>query len=181
MGLAASSGDGPDVGARPERGTDRFAAAFTGLVARQDLTIGFALLALGAAVVLGALHALAPGHGKTVIAAYLVGERGSLRQAATLGMSVTVTHTAGVLVLGLVLSGSTRFVPERVYPWLGVASGLLLAAVGLGLLVRARRRGSSGLTFAHGHTHHHGHGHGHAGHDGHHHGAQSTTITPRRR
>jgi nickel/cobalt transporter (NicO) family protein len=111
---------------------------------------------LGLAAVLGAAHALAPGHGKTVMAAYLVGLRGTLGQAAAIGATVTVTHTAGVLVLGLVLSTTRAVAPERLYPWLGLGSGLLLAAVGAGLFVRA-------LT---GRRHHHDHDHGHH-HDGH--------------
>jgi nickel/cobalt transporter (NicO) family protein len=148
------------------RGTDRFTAAFTGLVARQRFTISFGLMALRAAVALGAIHALAPGHGKTVMAAYLVGEQGSLRQAALLGLTVTSTHTAGVLVLGVLLSGSTTVVPERLYPWLGLTSGVMLAGVGASLLVRAWRRRAGGLAAFGGHEHHHGaHGHGH----GHHH------------
>ena len=96
------------------------------------------MVALLLAVGLGAAHALAPGHGKTVMAAYLVGLRGTLRQAATIGATVTLTHTAGVLLLGLVLTTSRAVASERVYPWLGLASGLLLAVVGVGLLVRAR-------------------------------------------
>ena len=129
-----------------------------------------------AAVALGAVHALAPGHGKTVMAAYLVGERGSLRQAALLGLTVTSTHTAGVLLLGVVLSGSTAVVPEELYPWLGMTSGAMLAGVGVSLLVRAWRRRSGGIAaFAahrhHGEHHHDGPGHHHAGHhhSGHHH------------
>ena len=103
---------------------------------------------------LGAAHALAPGHGKTVMAAYLVGLRGTLRQAATIGATVTLTHTAGVLLLGLVLTTSRAVASERVYPWLGLGSGLLLAGVGIGLLVRART--------GHGHPHGHpDHRHGH--------------------
>ena len=163
---ARSSASGP-------RGTDRFTAAFTGLVGRQRFTLGFGLLALVAAIALGALHALAPGHGKTVMAAYLVGERGSLRQAAVLGLTVTSTHTAGVLLLGILLSGSTAVVPEDLYPWLGLTSGALLAGVGVGLLVRAWRRRSGGLAAFAVHRHHgdHHHGPGHH-HDGdHHHGA----------
>jgi nickel/cobalt transporter (NicO) family protein len=113
------------------------------------------------AVVLGAAHALAPGHGKTVMAAYLVGLRGSLRQAITIGATVTVTHTAGVLLLGLLLTASRAVASERLYPWLGLASGLLLAAVGAALVARA-------LTGSrHRHDQHHGpagHHHGPAGH-----------------
>jgi nickel/cobalt exporter len=138
-------------------GVDRATAAFTALVGERSLSPGFAVAALLLAVGLGAAHAVAPGHGKTVMAAYLVGLRGSLRQAATIGATVTLTHTAGVLILGLVLSTSRAVASERVYPWLGLGGGLLLAAVGLGLLVRAR----SGHRHAHGHDHPHRHGHDH--------------------
>jgi nickel/cobalt transporter (NicO) family protein len=149
------AGDAGEPGAgraAASRGVDRATAAFTALVAARRLSPGFGLLALALAVVLGAAHALAPGHGKTVMAAYLVGLRGSLRQAATIGATVTVTHTAGVLLLGVVLSASRAVASERVYPWLGLASGLLLAGVGLTLAARALR----------GHRHPHPHAHPHA-------------------
>ena len=132
-------------GAVQRGGVDRATAAFTALVGERSLSPGFALVALLLAVGLGAAHALAPGHGKTVMAAYLVGLRGTLRQAATIGATVTLTHTAGVLLLGLVLTTSRAVASERVYPWLGLGSGLLLAGVGIGLLVRART--------GHGHPH----------------------------
>ena len=146
-GPALRGEPGPAGGGGRPVGVDRATAAFTALVARQQLTIGFALLAVALAGVLGAAHALAPGHGKTVMAAYLVGMRGSVRQAAVVGATVTATHTAGVLVLGAVLSASQVLAPERVYPWLGLASGLLLAAVGASLLSRTLRNAR------HGHTH----------------------------
>lgn len=120
------------------RGVDQATRAFTSLVAGRQLTLAFALAAVALAIVLGALHALAPGHGKTVMAAYLVGERGSLRQAAVIGLTVTATHTAGVVVLGVLLTVSSIVAPERIYPWLGLASGILLAGIGLVLLGRAR-------------------------------------------
>jgi nickel/cobalt transporter (NicO) family protein len=169
MGCSGSStAPGAGTGARagasgaPGRGgVDRATAAFTALVGERSLSPGFAVVALLLAVGLGAAHAVAPGHGKTVMAAYLVGLRGSLRQAATIGATVTLTHTAGVLVLGLVLSTSRAVASERVYPWLGLGSGLLLAAVGLGLLVRAR----TGHRPADGHDHPHRHGHHHHDHD----------------
>jgi nickel/cobalt transporter (NicO) family protein len=106
----------------------------------------------------GAAHALAPGHGKTVMAAYLVGLRGTLGQAAVIGATVTVTHTAGVLLLGLVLTTFRAAASERLYPWLGLASGLLLAGVGIGLLVRAR---AGNHPHPHDHPHPHGHHHDH--------------------
>jgi nickel/cobalt exporter len=152
-------------GAVQRGGVDRATAAFTALVGERSLSPGFALVALLLAVGLGAAHALAPGHGKTVMAAYLVGLRGTLRQAATIGATVTLTHTAGVLLLGLVLTTSRAVASERVYPWLGLGSGLLLAGVGIGLLVRARP--GHGHPPPHGHEPHHPHPHGHGPNRGH--------------
>jgi ABC-type nickel/cobalt efflux system permease component RcnA len=132
-------------------GVDRATAAFAALVGERSRSAGFLVVAVLLAVALGAAHALAPGHGKTVMAAYLVGLRGTLRQALTIGATVTVTHTAGVLLLGLLLTTSRAVASDRLYPWLGLGSGLLLAAVGVGLLVRARPA----------HRHHHPHDHPH--------------------
>ena len=167
----------PALSTAPATGrVDRATAAFTALVGERSSSPGFAVVALLVAVGLGAAHALAPGHGKTVMAAYLVGLRGSVRQAATIGATVTLTHTAGVLILGLVLSTTRAVASERVYPWLGLGSGLLLTGVGVGLLLRARPgRRHHHHGHDHDHGHHHGHGHGHdPGHDhghGHDHGA----------
>jgi len=122
---------GPVVGGPVSRAAEPFAA----LVARRDGTI----LALLIAIVLGALHALAPGHGKVAMAASLVAARGTAWHAATLGVTVTVAHTVGVLVLGAALAGSTTFAPERLYPWLGMAGGAMVAAFGATML-RARHR-----------------------------------------
>ena len=89
------------------------------------------LLLLAAAFGWGALHALSPGHGKTMVAAYLVGTRGSTRDAIALGATVTVTHTAGVFALGFVaLALSAWILPEQLYPWLNLVSGLLVVGVG---------------------------------------------------
>jgi len=98
------------------------------------------------------------------MAAYLVGLRGTLRQAVTIGATVTITHTAGVLLLGVVLSTTRAVASERVYPWLGLASGLLLAAVGVGLLVRAHTGHSHSQGRDHGHPHDPDHGHPHDRH-----------------
>ena len=122
------------------RGADSFTDAFTGLAARERLTPAIGLFTVLVAIVLGALHAFAPGHGKTVMAAYLVGQRGSLRDSAVVGLSVTATHTLGVVVLSIVLSVAGLTAPERVYPWLGLASGLLLIGIGVTLLRRAPHR-----------------------------------------
>ena len=154
------------------RGTPR--NAFTALLTEPLRGPGMILFALAVAASLGAFHALEPGHGKTVVAAYLVGARGTVWHAVLLGLVVTASHTAGVYLLGGVTLYASRYVvPERLYPWLGAASGLLIVALGANLLYR---RLTSGRRSAPGHTHglgdadHHGHpGHDHS-HDGHHHG-----------
>ena len=118
-------------------------------------------LALAVAVGLGALHALEPGHGKTVVAAYLVGTRGTLGQALSLGLIVTATHTAGVYLLGVVtLALSHYIVPERLYPWLGVLAGVLMTGLGCGLFLR--RYAGAPEVHHHGHRHAYGHAHPHA-------------------
>jgi len=177
-GAGASTVDRSGPAAAPA-GLDRLTASFTEFVGRPDLTLGLGLLALALALVLGALHAFAPGHGKSVMAAYLVAERGSLRHALAVAGTVTLTHTAGVLVLGIVLTTAIRFAPEQIYAWLGVASGLLVAGVGAAMLRRARRGAhphdhghdhSHDHSHDHGHDHVHGHDHGHgSGHHHHHH------------
>jgi ABC-type nickel/cobalt efflux system permease component RcnA len=107
-----------------------------------------------AALGLGALHAMSPGHGKTIMAAYLVGTRGTAVHALFLGLTVTVSHTLGVVVLGLVvLYASHLIAPETLYPWLSMASGVVIVAIGLGLLVNRLRSGRADNE--HGHPHHH--------------------------
>ncbi|RZU53652.1 ABC-type nickel/cobalt efflux system permease component RcnA [Krasilnikovia cinnamomea] len=161
----------PDAGGTRAAGpdVDRLTAAFTGLIGRRHLGVGLAVLALALAAMLGAGHALAPGHGKTVMAAMLIGERGTVRQAGVVALTVTATHTTSVLVLGVVLATSLTFAPERLYGWLGVVSGLLIAAVGTGLLRRAvqRRRQSADPAHSHDDGHDHGHAHGHHPHSHH--------------
>ena len=133
------------------RGVDRATQAFQSFLSDRSFTVPLVAIALALAIVLGALHALAPGHGKTVMAAYLVGQRGTMRQGMLMGLTVTATHTAGVLTLGLLVTISTTVAPERLYPIFGVASGLMLAAIGAGLLRRA-------LQARRAHAHHHDHG-----------------------
>ena len=138
--------------------------AFVSLIAIDDLSLPVVLIALLAAMGFGAVHALEPGHGKTLVGAYFVGVSGTARDAISLGLIIAVTHTFGVFVIGLVtLYGSSFIVPERLYPWLSLGSGLLVASLGLRLLlprlgVRLRVR-VPGL--GHGHSHH-GHWHEHA-------------------
>jgi nickel/cobalt transporter (NicO) family protein len=113
---------------------------------------GVLLLLLLTAFAWGALHALSPGHGKAMVAAYLVGARGTARHAVALGATVTVTHTAGVFLLGLVALGLSEYVlPEDLYPWLNLVSGLLVVGVGAYVLRKNLRRRR------HHHHHHHHH------------------------
>jgi nickel/cobalt exporter len=140
-------------------GAERDRGGFESLI-EADLGFGALLLALLVAAFWGAAHALTPGHGKAIVAGYMVGSRGRPRHAVYLGLIVTVTHTIGVFALGLVTLLLSRFiVPERLYPWLTVASGLLVVAVGASVL-RSRLRHRE--AHAHGHDHHH-HDHGDPG------------------
>jgi ABC-type nickel/cobalt efflux system permease component RcnA len=140
------------------------------LLRRSDLDTGVLLAGIAVALMFGAIHALEPGHGKTLVAAYLVGSRGTLRHAALLGASVTVTHTASVFLVGIgTLFVSAYVVPEKIIPALGVVSGLSIVAIG-GWLFRKRYRALR-------HSHHHGHGHAHH-HHGHDHPPTHTHAPP---
>ena len=168
------SGPGGTAGTAPKRQlsvdafgpfsrvVNRIDRSFNSLVGRRQLTLGVGMLAIALALLLGASHALLPGHGKTVMAAYIAGRQGSVRDAVLVGATVTATHTGGVLLLGLALTISTSLAGEVVLGWLGVASGLLIAALGVSLLTGSRRRAA--LT---GDRHSHGpgeHSHGRGGH-----------------
>jgi nickel/cobalt transporter (NicO) family protein len=161
---------------RPDSGGDGFTSVFED-AANGD---GLFVVLLLAAFAWGALHAISPGHGKAMVAAYLVGTRGTAKHAVALGAIVTVTHTIGVFALGLVTLFLSQYIlPEDLYPWLNLAAGLLIVAVGLGVLrsrLRWRRERLAGSSLVSGdapdpsaHTHAHGaHDHDHA-HGGKHH------------
>jgi ABC-type nickel/cobalt efflux system permease component RcnA len=137
---------------------DRIAdSGFASLVSRDDLGFWVILASLGAALFWGMAHALSPGHGKAIVTAYLVGQRGTPRHAVLLGLIVTVTHTVGVFALGLVTLLLSRFiVPDELYPWLNLVAGVLVVAIGASVLhARWEQRR------AHGHGHHHHHHHDH--------------------
>jgi nickel/cobalt transporter (NicO) family protein len=134
--------------------------ALTRLLHQQQITPWMIAAAIGIAFVLGAAHALTPGHGKTIVAAYLVGSRGTLKHAAFLGAMVTFTHTVSVFLLGLATLFLFQYVvPEKVTQVLGAISGLSIVAIG-GWMLFKRLRGA-------GHTHPHDHDHTHEHH--HHH------------
>lgn len=170
-GAAAAAGPPSLASAAVTRARDAYAE----LVRAEELTPAVVVFSLVTALVLGALHALSPGHGKTMVAAYLVGSRGTAWHAVVLGATVTLTHTAGVYALGLVtLTLQEYIVPERLYPYLQLVSGLLVVAIGLALLrVRcrdlvARWRGAPLAGHHHDHAHSHSHHHGHHSHAHHH-------------
>jgi ABC-type nickel/cobalt efflux system permease component RcnA len=131
--------------------------------------IGWSLTLLGMAVAfgLGAMHALSPGHGKTIVAAYLVGSRGTFKHAAFLGAMVTFTHTASVFLLGFVTLFLSKYIlPEKLVPILGAISGITIVWVGATLFVRRLRKQSHREQH---HHHHHDHGHHHHHHHDHDH------------
>lgn len=132
------------------------------LLRRGELGAGVILVGLAAAFGLGALHALSPGHGKTIVAAYLVGTRGAFRHALYLGGIVTFTHTVSVFALGIGTLFLSRYVvPERIFPVLGVVSGISIVWIGGLLLWRRARALRNGHHHHHHHDHDHGHEHGH--------------------
>ncbi|MFJ9539374.1 sulfite exporter TauE/SafE family protein [Streptomyces sp. NPDC101225] len=159
--LAGERQDAPAASVLP-RGADRWTRALDALVARHDLTVGFAALALLIAIVLGAMHALAPGHGKTLMAATAAarGGRARLRDVLPLAASVTVTHTLGVVALGLLVTAGSGAAPS-VIAWLGVASGVMVASAGATLVRRAWRNRGPGHPHGRAHDHPHPHPHGH--------------------
>ncbi len=142
---------------------------FTQSIAERQLTPGLVLGGLLAALAFGAVHAISPGHGKTMVAAYLVGSRGTPRHAILLGLVVTITHTLGVFALGLALLFASRYIlPERLFPALSAASGLLIFGVGLWLFM-SRWQLLTGQNQGDSHDHDHGdhshHDHSHGDHD----------------
>lgn len=174
VGAGTRSPVATSAGASATRATDRFAA----LISAEQLTLPVRLLAVVLALGLGAVHALSPGHGKTIVGAYLVGARGTARHALFLGLTVTITHTLGVFALGLItLYASAYILPDRLYPWLGVISGALVVLMGATLFSRRLQavRGHSD----HGHEHPHIHDHAHEHHPhAHSHGGQTHSHLP---
>jgi nickel/cobalt transporter (NicO) family protein len=165
---------GGDPVSRWLAGVDR---TFQDLVGRGQLTPTVGLVAVLLALLLGAGHAALPGHGKTILAAYLAGKRGRRRDALAVAGTVTLTHTGGVLALGLVLSAGSALAGDRVLAWLGLVSGVIVLAVGATMLLTLVRRGRAGehglphgVGHGRGHSHDHSHGHDHDGGHSHGHG-----------
>lgn len=154
LGAAAAPGLATTVppsqdGLERQTASDPLAALIGG-----GLNPGLIALALLVSLGLGAVHALSPGHGKTLVAAYVLGAGGTARSALHIGLWVAVSHTAGVFVLGVVTLLASQFIlPERVIGWLSLGSGLVVTILGLFLLAR--------VLLAHGHGHGHDHDHHH--------------------
>ena len=135
--------------------------ALSDMLRSEELSLGLIVGALALALFLGAAHGLEPGHGKTIVAAYLVGARGTVGNALFLGGVVALTHTSSVILLGLVaLFASQYILPEQIFPYLGTASGLLITGLGTWLLVNHLR--GRGLVPSHGHEEEHLHEHVHS-------------------
>ena len=144
------------------------------LLHRGDLGLGLILLGMAAAFGLGAMHALSPGHGKTIVAAYLVGSRGTFKHALFLGGMVTFTHTITVFFLGLTTLFLSQYVlPEKIFPVLGAISGISIVWIG-GVMLYKR---AHNLRHQYAHDHGLAHHHHHHDHD-HHHGPGGHTHVP---
>jgi len=118
--------------------------AFTSLILMDEITLPTLLLALAISFIWGAMHAMTPGHGKTIVGAYLVGSRGTVKHAVYLGLTTTITHTLGVFAFGLItLFAAQYIVPEKLFPWMTMLSGLFVVGIGINLFLE--RFKSSGL------------------------------------
>ena len=169
--LQAPEGPGAGATTTTSRGSDGLTGVFSDAASGEGVLILLLLAAFG----WGALHALSPGHGKAMVAAYLIGTRGTARHAVGLGATVTVTHTIGVFALGLVtLLLSQYILPEDLFPWLTLVSGLLVVLVGIGVLRSRIRSARARPRTQHEHHHGHEHDHGHAHAHGHHHDHATT-------
>jgi ABC-type nickel/cobalt efflux system permease component RcnA len=168
-GSAVSSDDRPVATAAPSRED-----SFTRLIKTKELTPRIYLIALLISSGLGAMHALSPGHGKSIVAAYLIGTRGTANHAVFLGATVTLTHTFGVFALGLITLFASRYIlSENLYPWLSLGSGIIVVVIGAVMLVKRIQAARD----PHRLDHHHIHGHDH--HDHHDHGDHSHNSSDR--
>ena len=123
---------------------------------------GTLLVAVFGSFLWGAMHAMSPGHGKTIVGAYLAGSRATAKHAVFLGLTTTIAHTTGVFALGLITLFASKYIlPEQLYPWLSVISGLMVIAIGLNLFISriGRTQLLRKLPFGHRHASHHSHDH----------------------
>jgi ABC-type nickel/cobalt efflux system permease component RcnA len=163
-GIARQSADPAAAADTPPAPSVARMNALSNLLVQPEAGPFFLLGALLLAIALGALHALEPGHGKTLLAVSLVGARATSSQALILATALTIAHTLGVIALGAIVLFATRWiVPETVYPWITLGSGILVALLGArALAAELRRRRPVAHAHAHGHAHTHPHDHEHA-------------------
>src|SRR5262249_17603069 len=137
----------------------------TDLPAIIQASTSHAWLYLPIAVVLGAVHALEPGHAKSLMAAYIVAIRGTATQAVTLGVSAAVGHTIVIWLLAIAaLAFGRQYIVDEAEPWITALSGVLIVLLAVRMFWLLRR--SSGHSHGHNHSHSHdGHHHGHTDHD----------------
>lgn len=166
----------------------------TAVIRTKELSMSMFGVGLLIAAALGMGHAFSPGHGKTVMAAYLIGERGTMRHAAILGLIVTFTHVWSVIALGMVtLYAGGRVSEEDLSFWTGIASGAIITIIGGVLFMRRysayvlRRNAAAAKNsdahhhhgeHEHNHSHDHHHGHGHDHHHGHSHVVETKDGAP---
>lgn len=172
--------EAPSPAALPGASSD-VPAQIGALIQASDLSPVALLIALGVAAFVGAFHAATPGHGKTLMAAYLVGSRGTVRDALGLGLTVTVAHTIGVFALGaIVLLAGAALPSERLLPMLGLASGIIVTLLGASMLLQRMRARSHERAGARDHGHEHVHEHVHEDSEAgwHSHGSMRHTHLP---
>lgn len=151
----------PSTAATASKREDRF----TRLISTKQLNSEVIFFSLLIAFALGSMHALSPGHGKAIVAGYLIGSRGTAKHALFLGAVVTLTHTIGVFALGFItLFGSRYILPEDLYPWLGFLSGLSIVIIGVSLFRKRFRAMREKQKRDHIHTHTQEHSHPHHDH-----------------
>lgn len=156
IGASSSIDAAPDLVRGGPSFSDRLTERLAALVTRPDASVGFVLAALAVAFGIGAIHALGPGHGKTLMAAYLVGGTARVRDVVAIGVAVSAMHTASVVGLGVAVAVvGSAFAPEVAYRWIGLVSAVAVATLGGSLLVRRAR------ALRHHHPHRHEHVHEH--------------------
>jgi len=152
----------PSTAPKPVAGEVTRGDYLSRMLSQHDIPFNVMLIGIAVAFAFGALHAKSPGHGKTMVAAYLVGSRGTMKQAAFLGGMVTLTHTISVFILGLVTLAFAKYLaPEKLVTWLGVASGISIILIGATLFYTRLRTLNRAKAHTH-HHHHHDHDHAHA-------------------
>ncbi|WP_446365515.1 nickel/cobalt transporter [Coleofasciculus sp. G3-WIS-01] len=120
----------------------------------SEPTLSTILIGIAIAFGFGAVHALSPGHGKTLVSAYFIGSQGTAQQAVLLGLTITFTHTLSIFLLGAIaLFASQYFLPEQSYPVLSFVSGLTIGILGLSLLRKRLHSDSHCHSHSHSHTH----------------------------